>query len=161
MQPHRARVVSQSLPLAKHVGLRCSCQRLEARKARDERLEFRDDPIDLRLRQHKLAHERVVRVTSRAPRQSATSVRAIPFQHAALKGSHDRGAPGVGGRFDDDLAAGFGRALRDDCDWRDPLHERDATRLRLGASSPSTLGDSPTRQSGSVAHHGTPVARSG
>ncbi len=92
VQVERADVVPERVPEAPDVVGRRARQGLERRVAFEELVVFGHDPLHLRLLEHDLRDEDVVRVPGAAPRQVAP-VAAVPLQQAAAEA---RAGPGIG-----------------------------------------------------------------
>ena len=86
VQPDGARVVTEAPPFPHHVRRGRARQRFEAGKTRDEGFELRHDPVDLRLREHELAHDRAIRGAQRAPGQRRAAVARVPAQEPLCSG---------------------------------------------------------------------------
>ena len=85
MQTDGSRVVAESFPLAQNVGQRRSRKRGEVGEAFDEGFELRHDPVDLRLSEHELAHDRAVGAALRSPGQRRAAVAPEPPQKSHLE----------------------------------------------------------------------------
>ena len=84
LQPFGADVVPERPPCLCHFVLGRGSERMERRKFLEPLGVFRQHPIDLRLLQHDLGHENVVRIRRLSPRKIAP-VPAIPGEQPLTK----------------------------------------------------------------------------
>ena len=82
VQPARADVVAERPPGLRHIGFVGGRKGFEGRKFSQPLLVFRQDAVHLRLLQHDLGDEDVVRVAGVPPRQ-VPAVAAVPIEQAA------------------------------------------------------------------------------
>ena len=94
VQPARPDVVAERPPCGRNVHFGCSGERFERRIFLEPLVIFRQDPIDLRLLQHDLRDQDVVRVGGVAPRKvAAVSLRTRRAAHGGIAGA----PPGAAG----------------------------------------------------------------
>ena len=67
-------------PLPENVGERRFCKHTKIWKPFDKRFEFWNHPVNLRLLEHRLAYDGIVRVLARSPRKVVPAVFLIPRQ---------------------------------------------------------------------------------